>query len=120
MILELDDANAASVHLIDKVTVSDTGAEFRIFAQGTLYGITIESVSYVSDDVGFYQTDSHWYCSYLSNAGVQVQTDIPDGMPNLMLRYFDAAGTEYRYLVTQSGEDGSIILLPAEHVTAVG
>ena len=120
MILELDDANAASVHLIDKVTVSDTGAEFRIFAQGTLYGITIESVSYVSDDVGFYQTDSHWYCSYLSNAGVQVQTDIPDGMPNLMLRYFDAAGTQYRYLVTQSGEDGSIILLPAEHVTAVG
>ena len=104
--------------LIDKVTVSEDGAEFRLFAKGTAYNVTIDSVAYIND--GFYQTDSHWYCSYLSNTGVQIKTAIPEGMPDLMVRCVDAEGQAHSYLVTQSGEDGSILLLQEEHVDAVG
>lgn len=119
-IRSLETDASLAVNLIDKVTVSTEGEEFCVFARGTVYDVTVESVEYISDDVGFYQTDSHWYCSYLSNAGFQIQTQIPDGMPNLMIRYVDEKGLPHRFLITQSGEDGSIILLQEEHVQAVG
>lgn len=119
-ILDIDHSGAASVSLIDKVTVSEDGSEFRVFASGTVYDVTIDSVTYIDDGVGFYVTDMHWFCSYLSNSGVQVQTGIPQGMPDLMVRCVDENGDAFSYLVTQSAEDGSVLLLQEEHVTAVG
>ena len=116
----IDDADGTSIALVDKVTKDPDGAEFRVFCKGTVYDVSIDSVVYISDHVGFYQTDTHWYCSYLSNAGVQVQTLIPDGMPDLMIRYLDAEGNVHSYLITQSGEDGSVILLEEEHIEPVG
>ncbi len=119
-IIGLIDPGAGAVRLIDKVTISDEGEEFRVYAEGTVYDVSIDSVTYISDDVGFYQTETHWYSSFLSNAGVQVKTDIPDGMPNLMLRYTDAEGAVHSMLITQSGLDGSILLLEEAKVEAVG
>ena len=51
-------AGASGVTLIDKVTISKKGSEFRVYAQGTVYDVTIDSVTYINDDVGFYQTDA--------------------------------------------------------------
>ncbi len=119
-IIGLNEKGANSVRLLDKVTVSDTGAEFRVYAEGTVYDVSIDSVTYISDDVGFYQTETHWYGSFLSNAGIQVQTEIPDGMPDLMIRYTDGEGLVHSLLITQSGEDGSILLLEEAKVEAVG
>lgn len=116
----IDSRESASVTLLDKVSTAADGEEFRLFAQGTVYDVSIDSVVYISDSVGFYQTDTHWYCSYLSNAGVQVQTRIPEGMPDLMIRYLDADGNVHSFLITQSGEDGSVILLEEEHIEPVG
>lgn len=119
-IMGLNDPGSSAIHLLDKVTVSDDGSEFRVYADGVLYDVSIDSVTYINDDIGFYQTETHWYCSYLSNAGVQVQTMIPDGMPNLMIRYRDADGALHSYLITQSGLDGSVLLMEEEQVAAVG
>ncbi len=119
-IMGLDDRNGNAVHLLDKVTISDDGSEFRVFADGTVYDVSIDSVTYINDDIGFYQTETHWYCSYLSNVGVQVQTVIPEGMPDLMIRYTDESGAAHRYLITESGEDGSVLLLEESKVVAVG
>ncbi|MBR5343123.1 MAG: DUF3298 domain-containing protein [Oscillospiraceae bacterium] len=116
----IDGGASAAVSLLDKVSTAADGEEFRLFAQGTVYDVSIDSVVYISDHVGFYQTDTHWYCSYLSNAGVQVQTRIPEGMPDLMIRYLDAEGNVHSFLITQSGEDGSVILLEEEHIEPVG
>ena len=77
-------------------------------------------MTYINDDQGFYQTDTHWYCSYLSNLGVQVQTMIPEGMPDLMIRCRDGNGTAHSFLITQSGDDGSVLLLEEDNVVAVG
>ena len=119
-IRSIDSPRSASVILVDKVTTDEKGSEFRVFSQGTVYDVSIDSVVYISDHVGFYQTTTHWYCSYLSNAGVQVQTLIPDGMPDLMIRYLDENGQPHSFLITRSGEDGTVILLEEEHVEAVG
>lgn len=119
-IMDLNDRDGSTVQLVDKVTIADKGAQFRIFAEGTVYDVSLDSVTYISDDVGFYRTETHWYCSYLSNVGVQVQTHIPAGMPDLMVAYRDVNGERHNYLVTQSGEDGTVLLLEEEHVSAVG
>ena len=119
-IMEIDEQGSTSVHLLDKVSISDKGSEFRVFADGTVYDVSIISVTYISDDVGYYQTETHWYCSYLSNLGVQVQTVIPEGMPDLMIRCRDENGKARSYLITESGEDGSVVLLEEDHVVAVG
>lgn len=119
-IMGIDGEGAYNVHLLDKVRISNRGQEFRVFADGTVYDVSIISVTYISDDVGFYQTETHWYCSYLSNLGVQVQTVIPEGMPDLMIRCRDESGSLHSYLFTQSAEDGSVVLLEEDNVVAVG
>ena len=119
-ICDLNGEGSSSIRLVDMVSISQNGEEFRIYAQGTVYDVTIESVTYIDDDVGFYKMDPHWYCSYLSDAGVQVQTEIPDGMPNLLICYRDASNAVHNYLVTQSGEDGSVLLKEETMIEAVG
>lgn len=119
-IKDLDDRDGRAIRLLDKVTITKNGSEFRVYAEGTVYDVSIDSVTYISDDIGFYQTETHWYCSYLSNVGVQVQTKIPDGMPDLMVAYRDSSGERRSFLITESGDDGSVLLLEEEHVTAVG
>ena len=55
----------------------------------------------------------------MENCAVQVSTWIPDGMPNLKLSYRNSEGLQNFYL-TQSGEDGSLILMPGDSIEAVG
>lgn len=114
------DVAAGSVELLDKVTVSDSGEELCLKAEGTVYDISISSVEYADYNHKFFETDRHWNCSYMENCAIQLLTDIPDGMPDLMIRYTTADGTAHQYLISQSGEDGSIILIDAESVEAIG
>ena len=50
---------------------------------------------------------------------LQLDTVIPDGMPDLMVSYSDENGESHRLLLTQSGEDGSYILT-GDNIEAVG
>ena len=119
-IVSLDEMASGSLHLLDKITVSEQEQEFCVYASGTVYAISVDSVVYISDDTGFYPTETHWYCSYLSNNGIQIQTRIPDGMPDLMIRTMDPEGQTHSLLITQNGEDGSVSLLEEGKVEAVG
>lgn len=119
-IVSLDELASGSLHLLDRISVSDYDQEFCVYAQGTVYDISVDTVTYIDDDTGFYPTETHWYCSYLSDNGIQIKTSIPDGMPDLLIRTADAAGQTHSFLVTQSGEDGSVLLLEEARVVAVG
>ncbi len=120
MLCALNDQAGAGVHLRDAVTVDENGTVFRLFSEGTIYDVSIDSVTYFSDHIGFYHLKTHWFCSYLCDSGVQIRTLIPEGMPNLMIRYTNSAGEEHSMLLTQSGENGEVILLEKDSVTAVG
>lgn len=119
-IMGIDDFRSRDVRLLDKVFVSDDGQEYKVFAEGTVYDVSVNTVTYINDDIGFYQTETHWFCSYLADLGVQIQTVIPEGMPNLMIRCRDASGKVHSFLLTESGEDGSVQLLEQDNVNAVG
>ena len=120
MLRALNDQASAGIALRDAVTVDANGTAFRLYAEGTIYDVSIDSVTYFSDHIGFYHQETHWFCSYLCDSGVQIRTLIPAGMPNLMIRYTDSSGEEHSMLLTQSGENGEVILLDKDNVTAVG
>ena len=67
----------------------------------------------------FYETAQLWHCSYISDSAIQLQTVIPEGMPNIMLSYATAGGETHRLLISQSGKDGSLLLVD-ESIEAVG
>lgn len=106
-----------SVEIIDKVTVDAEGEALCLEANGTVYDVRLSSVDY-SDR--FYETAQLWACSYMSDCVLQLDTIIPDGMPKLMVSFRDAAGIQSRMLLTQSGEDGSYILMSDSDIEAVG
>ncbi len=105
-----------SMEILDFVKVFQDGQTVYLVADGKLSEVRLSRVDF---SFSFYETSQLWYCSEMENAAVQVETVIPDGMPNLKLSWMSAEG-EQSVLLTQSGEDGSLILLPDEGIEAVG
>ena len=102
--------------MIDKVVVDENGTALCIEAEGTVYDVRLSKVDYADR---FYETALLWSCSYMNDCILQLNAAIPEGMPNLMVSYRDADGTQHKLLLTQSGEDGSYILSD-ENIEAVG
>ena len=82
-----------------------------IKVSGAVYDVSVCSVEYADFDSRFYTTGEHWYCSYMKDSAIQLETMIPDGIPNLMVSYTDADGVNHSKLVSQSGMDGSFLLI---------
>ncbi len=108
-----------SVEIVDRVKVFDEGETVYLVADGTLKDLRIASVDYFDYNGSFNESAVHWSCSSLEDAAVQLVTVIPDGMPNLKIAWRGAEG-EQSVLLTQSGEDGSLILMPGDSIEAVG
>ena len=116
----LSDVPSGSVEIIDRVTADSEGLELCLKAVGTVYDVSISSVEYADSSHKFFETASHWACSYMSDCAIQLVTLIPEGMPNLMISYTTADGVHHHSLISQSGVDGSISLTDAESVEAIG
>jgi len=102
--------------ITDLVTVNEEGSEFCIIINGTAFDVKLSSGDYTER---FFETEQLWYASYVQNSAIQLIAEIPEGMPNLMISYSDAAGESHRWLISQSGKDGSLILVD-ENIEAVG
>ena len=111
------DVADGSIEIIDKVTVDENSEQLCLEAVGTVYDVRLSAVDY-SDR--FYETAQLWACSYMSDCVLQLETLIPDGMPKLRVSYMDASGQQKGLLLTQSGEDGSYILIDDDSIEAVG
>lgn len=114
-VVSAENVTDGTVVTVDRVTVDNDGEHFYLVADGNAYNVSIKSVEYSN---GFYEIAQHWYCSFMQDSAVQIDTAVPEGMPNLMISYSDASGN-YNLLITQSGEDGSIILAD-DSIEAVG
>lgn len=115
-IIRQSELSDGSAQIIDRVTVDAEGEQLCIVAEGIVYDITLSSVSYMDK---FYETAQLWRCSYMNDCMLQLDVTVPEGMPNLMLSYVDGTGEGHSLLLTQSGEDGSIILAD-DDIEAVG
>ncbi len=107
---------AGSVGILDKVEADRDGAAVYLVADGTLRDVTLTRVEYTGS---FFETAQLWSCSEMKDCALQLAVMIPDGMPNLKISYRGRDGVSSLYL-TESGENGSLILLDGDSIEAVG
>ena len=112
------ESEESDLAIIDQVNVSRTGLTYYLIVHGTVYDCKIMSVQYSNYDEIFYPTNVHWISNYISDCRLQLALVIPDGMPNVMIRY-SCDGVVYEQLITQSGYDGRTYLMDRS-INAVG
>lgn len=110
---ESADAAGNATYVYDTGT-GGLGACVTFTASGTVEDIELNAVTYLEYS-NLYRVDGTlWYAELLSDGeSVCVQTWIPDVMPNLSLSWRDAEGEHIKY-ISQSGMDGSLILMDGE------
>lgn len=115
-ILPQSDIAEGTAQIIDRVTVNAEGEPLCLVAEGTVYDVRLSKVSY-SDK--FYVTAQLWACSYMEDCLLQLDVSVPEGIPDLMLRYTDGAGDVHSLLIGISGVDGTYTLVN-DDIEAVG
>lgn len=93
------------------------GAAVRFTASGRVEDLEISRVTYYDYSNTFGRDSTLFYLSALEDGEtLEVRTWIPDVLPALQIRYFDAEG-EKEYLISQSGRDGSLVLISTQPYT---
>ncbi len=113
----MESQQEGSVAYLDRVEADKRGQELCLVVEGTVYDVKLTRVGY---EDSFYDKQELWFCSMMQDAAVQVVTKIPEGIPDLMLRYTDAEGKSYSRLITLNAEDGSFKLVKKKDVVPVG
>ena len=104
--------------ILDLVIVSQDGDTVYLNAEGTIYDIRIKSVQYSDTDSTFYPKTVLWAGNYFADSSIQLQTLIPDGMPDILISYF-SNGNETSLLLSDSGKDNQPVLVESS-INAVG
>lgn len=115
VVVPVEALSESSREIIDMIRLDDEGQGIYLVMDGRARNVRISSVDYTDH---FYETGHIWHCSAMTDCAIQLVTLIPEGMPNIKISYTDAEG-EHSLLLTQSGEDGSIILVN-DDIEAVG
>ena len=113
---ELSHQEGGQLPIVDKLIVNEDGQELCLMAEGEVYDVRISSVYYVDQ---FYEGAQLWCASSLKNCALQLQAVVPEGLPNLLITYYTADGERHGKLLSQSGADGSFMLVD-DNIEAVG
>lgn len=109
-IMHLEDYSEGSREIIDLISIDPDGSKLCLVADGTVYDVTLYSVGYDDATQSFLTTGELWYCSVMSDCIAQLSTRVSEGIPTLMVSYTAAGGETVKKLISESGEDGSIVL----------
>ena len=116
IVTELADMNGGELEIVDKLTVAENGQQLCLVVEGRVYDVRISSVYYVDR---FYENAQLWSASTLQNCAVQLETVVPEGLPDLLITYYTADGERHGKLLSQSSADGSYMLVD-DNIEAVG
>ena len=90
------------------------GAAVRFTAEGRVEDLEISRVTYYEYANSFGTDGTLYYLSALEDGEtLELRTWIPDVLPTLQIRFVDAQG-EKEYLISQSGKDGSLVLMSTQ------
>ena len=107
ILVPLTETPEDSIEIIDRVTVGEGGEACLLIFRGTALDVEICSVTFTDR---FKPDAEMFYCGRVSDCALQLALLFPGDLPNTtMLRYRDSEG-EHEYLISLSGEDGSILL----------
>ena len=112
-----DEAPTDAVLTLDDGT-DGRGAAVVLTARGRVESISLDRVSY-ADNNTFWPEGTLWYVSALEDGETLcLRTWIPEIIPDLALSRTEAAGKSTDY-ISQSGKDGSLVLLPRQGFLAL-
>ena len=119
-VVRLSEVEDGTIWSIDRLNISE-GEELYLTAEGTLYDVAVSRVSYFDQgaEKNFYETERLWYASYMTDCALQLNVQVPGGMPDLMICCTDSTGAEHRLLLSESGVDGGLALVD-DTIQAVG
>lgn len=112
-LIKAEDMVDGSTPIVDKLVVSQEGAEFYLVAQGSVSSLTVTEGDYADK---FYPSSTLWSCSALEDGALQMVCPLPEGMPEIQISCRNDQGQQQFYL-TVDGE-GSPTL--TDTVEAVG
>lgn len=115
-VIELSELEGGETEIVDSLILNEDGQELCIVADGRIYDVSLTSVYYVDR---FYDSAQLWYASYLDDCALQIRVVVPEGLPNLRIAYTTADGVRHGKLLSQSGLDGSYMLVD-DDIQAVG
>lgn len=114
--LSVSALGSVSLPILDKVVTEPDGQQLALAVEGRVYDLRISRVLYADR---FYEQAQLWAASTLENCALQLQTVVPEGIPNLMITYYTADGRRHGKLISQSGLDGSFLLVD-DNIQPVG
>ena len=95
------------------------GACVRLTAVGAVRDLTVSRIEFYGDYKPYTETGDVFFAGCLNDGETLVlRTWIPDVLPALKLRYAAADGVR-EYLISQSGRDGSLVLMDARPFMAL-
>ena len=106
-----EDVENGSIPVLDMLKLDETGEQICLLSGERSCDVLLSRVAYAEYSGSFYLTDPLWYCARMESSAVQIQAEIPDGFPNLALSYRGENGEGHRCLISQSGEDGRLLLM---------
>lgn len=105
------DADIEGFTQIAEVPLSEEGEQIFLHCDGLIRNVSLDYGSWNDDGTVFTESASVFAAYVLSPGdGIIVTADIPDTMPTLRLS-FDSADEHIILFISQSGKDGSILLL---------
>ena len=95
-----------------KLNLNSQGRTFAITTDKTIYDVTISSVTYDSSNEEFLINRVMYKCSRLSSKELlEITAVIPELIPDLQLTYKLMDGSTITNYITESGKDGSLLLV---------
>lgn len=110
-ISSMESIENGSFPILDMLTLGEGMTQICLLSGERAYDVMLSRAYYSEDTGSFYLSEPLWYCSCMENSALQLTADIPDGFPNLALSYRGDNGELHRCLISQSGEDGRLLLL---------
>jgi len=112
---QMEIAFADGRQVLDTITIDEGGQSYVLTAKGTLRNVRLSEVAYNETDGTFTETATLWFASMMSpNQSVNVISIIPEGAPTLQISYTAADGSVVKERISQSGKDGSLMLVSPE------
>lgn len=112
-------AGEDATDVIDMIEADENGQDYLIRAIGSVDELEINEIFY-NDDCTEYSTGRClYYCSRLTDEGIQLRYSIPETIPNLEIR-FNMHGRSVGNVITSDGQTGTIALKITENPASFG
>ena len=102
---------SADLTVVDRLELDAEAEEICLMCSGPIYDLRLTRVGYGEP---FYEIGSLWACSYMENCALVLRSFVPEIIPDLQISYTGPDGHPVRLLLTQSGRDGSYLLIDEE------